>query len=117
MSSHRSSYRLCVTADPDSTFLVRVSGMLACLDLVPDCLDVRRQAAATGFTILATLLVSATERQVDLLTRKIQQSTLVHAVNCERVTGNGSGAEAPREKLPASRVLEIYVSAPIGSAK
>lgn len=83
MSPHQSSYRLCIAADSDSTFLARITDVLACLDLVPERLDARQETAGTGFVILATVLVSATTRQIDLLTRKIRQVTLVHAVECE----------------------------------
>lgn len=85
MSPHRSSYRLRITADPDSTFLARVSDVLAGLDFVPDGLEVRREAGATGFLLLATLVVSATARQIDLLARKLGQMTLVHTLECRPV--------------------------------
>jgi hypothetical protein len=84
MLSHRSLYRLSVTADSDSVFLARVTDALACLNLIPECLYARRDADSAGEALLAILLVSATSAQVDILRRKFMQMPLVHAVGVEK---------------------------------
>lgn len=89
MSLQANSWRLCVTADPDSAFLGRVSDLLACLDLVPERLELRQKPAAADGVLLVTLRLRATARQADLLVRKLRQATLVHAIDCKPMHNGG----------------------------
>jgi hypothetical protein len=95
MLSHRSLYRLSVTADSDSVFLARVTDALACLNLIPECLYARRDADGAGEALFAILVVSATASQVDILTRKFLRMTLVHGVEVE------NSVESSRNKQPS----------------
>lgn len=84
MSKHLySSYEIIVFADSDSTFLVRVCGLLASLSLNPQWFQARRDGA-TGGIRLAISLIDASARQVDLLERKLLQLTQVHGVTNEQ---------------------------------
>lgn len=80
MSAYRSSYRLLIAAQSDSTFLCRVCGLLASLSVVPHSFYSRRHGEDAGETTLIMELVGVTAKQVDLLERKLSQITLVAAV-------------------------------------
>lgn len=82
MSPYRSSYRLLVAAQADSTFLCRVSGLLASLGVVPHSFTASRHGEGASETTLVMELVDVTARQVDLLERKLSQITLVAAIEC-----------------------------------
>lgn len=79
MSHRQLSYHLKVVADADPTLLSRVCGALTTLSIIPLNLQSRLDID-TNRVALEMVVVDASDRQVDLLQRKLVQMVQVESV-------------------------------------
>jgi acetolactate synthase small subunit len=80
MSHHPHTRRLEIVADSDPALLSRICGILANLSLIPDRLQ-STIAADDGTVRVAIVTNGWTDRQVDLIARKLSQLPSVHSVS------------------------------------